>query len=162
MKHKTILSIGVLVLVGLVMADSAHFLKATGTVDSTTGDYIASFKEAGLGTTPISYSLVATPVSFTFQCYNNGNNTPQGAPNNVSFSDESSFVTITPRNGQITGSVTLTPELGGASCQGNGLTLFLVEVNYGTPGGTVTLTDTVNNVSITVPSISLSGLKIRF
>jgi hypothetical protein len=152
--------LGLLLIVGIIKASSAHFLKATGIVDTGTGDYVASFKEAGLGSTPVTYELVATPVSFTFQCFTKSGHQPQGEPNSVSFSTLSSFTTLTPRNGQITGSVSLSPELGGASCQGGGLQLFLTAVNYGIPGGTVTLTDTTNSVSVTLPTISASGLNI--
>ena len=55
----------------------------------------------------------------------------------------SSFTTITPRNGQITGTVSLSPELGDASCHGGGLKLCLLSVSY----QQVTLTDQTNSVS---------------
>lgn len=114
----------------LAFANSAHFIKGpTATLDSS-GDYVVSFKEAGLGNTPITYSLVASNETFTFQCYNPANNTPQGDPNGVSYSDASTFETITPRNGQITGSIMLSPEQGSASCQGKAMKLCLVAVSY--------------------------------
>jgi hypothetical protein len=159
MRRIATITTGLVLTASFIMA-AAHFLKATGTVNTDTGDYTATFKEAGLGSTPVTFELVASPVSFTFQCFTKSGHQPQGDPNSVSFSDLSSFTTITPRNGQITGSVSLSPELGGASCQGGGLQLFLIAVNYGTPGGTVTLTDTTNGVSVTLPSISASGLNV--
>jgi hypothetical protein len=111
-------------------AAEPHFIKGpTASLDAS-GDYVVSFKEAGLGNTPITYSLTAQSESFTFQCYNPANNTPQGAPNGVSFSNVSTFETINPRNGQITGSIMLSPEKGGASCQGAAMKLCLVAVSY--------------------------------
>ena len=133
-----------------------HFVGTpTGTLNAS-GDYVASFKEAGLGDTPITYSLAATTETFTFQCFTKSGNTPQGSPNSVSFSGQTTFVTITPRNGQITGSVLLTPEQDGASCQGGGLRLFLIAVDY----KGVTLTDTTDGVTVSLPSLSASGLQI--
>jgi hypothetical protein len=136
-------------------AQSPHFIKATGSVDAD-GNYVASFKEAGLGNTPITYSLTATTENFTFQCFTKSGNEPQGAPNNVSFSNDASFVTLSPRNGQITGNVSLTPQQDGADCQGGGLRLFLTAVEY----TGVTLCDTTDNVCVSLPSAKLTGLHI--
>lgn len=111
-------------------AASPHFIKGpTATGINNDGDYVVTFKEAGLGNTPITYSLTADE-NFTFQCFNPANNTPQGDPNGVSISDASTFVTIQPRNGQITGSISLTPETDGANCQGKAMKLCLVAVSY--------------------------------
>src|SRR5215469_18619087 len=83
----------------------------TGPTASLVGvDYTVSFKEAGLGNTPITYELTASSANFTFRCFTKSNNTPQGAPNSISVSNESTFITLTPRNGHITGSISLTPE----------------------------------------------------
>ena len=171
MRRFTMLTIGVLALSSLMattLRAGPHFISASGTLNTKTGDYVASFKEAGLGSTAVTYELTANPQCFTFQCFTKSGNTPQGAPNSVSPSTLSAFVTITPRNGQITGSVSLTPEQDGASCQGKGLDLFLIAVFYGvspnncnsTGPDTVTLTDTTNNVTVTLPSLSATGLQI--
>jgi hypothetical protein len=140
-------------------AQNAHFLRFSGSLDSS-GDYVASFKEAGLGNTPVTYSLTATTENFTFQCYTKSGNTPQGAPNSISFSNTTSFVTLTPRNGQITGSVSLAPEQGSADCQGGGLQLFLIAVDY----EGVSLCDTTADPDVckSLPSLSASNLHIRF
>lgn len=112
------------------LAASPHFIKGpTASLDSS-GNYVVSFKEAGLGSTPITYSLTAQNAVFTFQCFNPANNAPQGDPNGVSFSNLATFQTITPRNGQITGSVSLAPEQGTASCQGRAMKLCLTAVSY--------------------------------
>src|SRR5215212_10477644 len=96
-------------------AQSPHFIKGpTAALDTSTGDYCVSFKEAGLGNTPITYTITAQTATFTFQCFTKSNNQPQGAPNSVSFSNVSTSTTLTPRNGQITGSLCLIPEKGDA------------------------------------------------
>lgn len=145
------------VAVGLALASASalagpHFLKADGWVDGD-GNYVASWKEAGLGNQPVTYMLSAASESFTYQCYTRSGNTPQGAPNSQRFSNDSTLATFYPtRNGQISGSMMMTPEKGNASCQGGGLKLCLIAVSY----QTVTLTDTNNNIVATLPTISVS------
>src|SRR5215510_14470370 len=100
---KTLLLLLTLLLPGaLLRAQSPHFVKGpTASIDSATGDYTVSCKEAGLGNTPVTFSLKATTSVFTFQCFTKSGNNPQGAPNSVSFSNDVNFVTLQPRNGQI-------------------------------------------------------------
>jgi hypothetical protein len=158
MKRMLATAATLLLLVSSVLADSPHFIGSPkATLDTTNGDYLVSFKEAGLGNTPVTYDLDSSSATFTFQCFNHGGNNPQGAPNGISFSNLSSQTTITPHNGQITATVTLAPELDGASCQGQGLELFLIGVSW----TGMTLTDTTNNIGpIALPDLSATGLKI--
>jgi hypothetical protein len=112
-------------------AQSPHFIKGpTASFDSTTGDYCVSFKEAGLGNTPITYRLSVGTEQFTFRCFTKSGNKPQGDPNSFSFSNVSTETTITPHNGQITASLCLVPDDAGASCQGNGLVVRLINAIY--------------------------------
>jgi len=154
-------SLLVLVWVGLLLvgvrAQSPHFVKGpTASIDAATGDYTVSFKEAGLGNTPVTFSLTAQTEHFTFQCFTKSHNMPNGAPNGVSFSDESTFVTLQPRNGQITGSISLVPQQDGADCQGNGLLLFLIAAAY----DGVRFCDVTDNLCQDMPSLSVSGVQI--
>jgi hypothetical protein len=103
-------------------------LTATASLDSTTGDYTVSFKDTGLGNTPITYVLTAGTADFTFRCFTQ-QDTPQGGPNTYSNPNLTSSVSLTPHNGNITGSISLTPEMG-APCQNNGLKLCLVAASY--------------------------------
>lgn len=141
--------------VGVALADSPHFIKGP-TSSLSAGDYTVSFKEAGLGNSPVTYTLTAITENFTFQCYTKSGNTPQGSPNSISFSHESISTTLTPRNGQISGSLSLVPEQGTASCQGGGLDLRLIAVDY----EGVTFTDTTNNIPCAMPDMHASGLNI--
>src|SRR5215831_12362932 len=107
-----------------------HFISATGAIDDKTADYVASFKEAGLGNTPITYDLAAD-TSYLFQCFTKSGNKPQGSPNAGGPSSENTQTTITPRNGQITAKividVTFPPT--NVSCQGGGLKLCLTSAS---------------------------------
>jgi hypothetical protein len=125
-----------------------HFLSATGGIDANTGDYTATFKEAGLGNTPITYDLSAT-TQYTFQCFTKSNNNPQGSPNSGGPSNESTQTTLTPRNGQIKGSLTIdvTFPPTSVSCKGGGLKLCLTAASY----TNVSLVDTTDNVAATLP-----------
>jgi hypothetical protein len=143
---------------------SPHFVTGpTASIDTTTGAYSVSFKEAGLGSfASVTYTLsVGTNSVFTFQCFTtdkhgNPNNPvggqPKSGPSNTSVSS-----TLTPRNGQVTGTVTMSPEeavLQLPGCTGNQV-LVLIAVDY----EGVTFTDGVGN-SFNLPSLSASGLLV--
>jgi hypothetical protein len=151
MKHLSILTITMIALSGFmcttVRAQSPHFIKGpTATLDTSTGDYCVSFKEAGLGSAPVTYTLSAgTGTVFTYQCFTKSNNAPQGSPNGVSGSGDTTVTTITPHNGTVSATICLTPEQDGASCQGAGLKLSLIGTDY----DNVTFSDGLgNNVAI--------------
>jgi hypothetical protein len=143
---------------------SPHFVTGpTGSINTTTGAYSVSFKEAGLGSfASVTYTLsVSTDSSFTFQCYTtdkHGNpNNPVGGQPKAGASNTSVSSTLTPRNGQVTGTVTMSPEeavLSLPGCTGNQV-LVLIAVDY----VGVTFTDGVGN-SFTLPNLSASGLLV--
>jgi len=137
----------------------AHFISASDTIDKTTGDLTASFKEAGLGNTPITYDLSAN-THYLFQCFTKSGNKPQGTPNAGGPSSENAQTTIQPHNGQITGSLTLdvTFPPTNVACQGGGLKLCLVSATY----TDVVLTDTNNNVSVNLNDQSTSAPSGQF
>jgi hypothetical protein len=152
MKKLSILICTMIALTGFMATTvraGAHFIKATATLDPNTGQYCVSFKEAGLGSTPVTYELTAGTENFTFQCFTRKGNTPEGDPNGVSISNDSTQATLTPRNGQITASLCLTPDQDGASCQGHGLVLKLTAAEY----INVTFCDITNSVCSAVPDL---------
>jgi len=154
MKQLSILTFTMIALLSFmataVQADSPHFIRGpTASLDSSTGDYCVSFKEAGLGNNPITYTLTAGFETFTFQCFTRGGNQPQGDPNGQSFSNDSISTTITPHNGQITATICLDPQRGTAGCQGGGLVLKLIHVLY----GNVVFCDVTNNICTNMPTI---------
>ena len=123
-----------------------HFVKGpTATLDTNTGEYCVSFKESGLGSGPVTYTITAgTGTTFTYQCFTKSGNNPQGSPNSVSGSGDSTSTTITPHNGTVSSTICLIPEQGGASCQGGGLVLRLIGADYDTVTFTDGLGTTVN------------------
>jgi len=151
MKRLSILTIAMIALSSFVAttvrAQSPHFIKGpTATLDTSTGEYCVSFKEAGLGSTPVTYTLTAgAGTVFTYQCFTKSDNSPSGSPNGVSGSGDTTVTTITPHNGTVSATICLTPEQDGASCQGKGLVLRLIGTDY----DNVTFSDGLgNNVAI--------------
>lgn len=142
-----------------VQAQSPHFVKGpTAALDPTTGDYCVSWKEAGLGNTPVTYQISVADELFTFRCFTRKGNTPQGSPNSFSFSNDSVQTTITPHNGQITASLCIDPQRGDAGCQGGGLVLKLIHVRY----GGVTFCDLTNQICSEQPTIDQNVGPISF
>ena len=149
MQKRTIFAAATIAVAAVAMAENAHFLRWSGSITND-GSFAVSFKEVGLGSGggSITYSLTAGQgTEFKYQCYTKSNNTPQGEPNFVHPSDLTVYATLPiGRNGQITGSIAITPQPE-EDCQGGGLKLCLVQVTYASP---MTLTDTNNGVSVTL------------
>ena len=146
-------------LAGTAMA-AANFHYANGALVTSgpeAGDYTASFKETGLANTPITYDLEAT-VSYTFQCFTKSGNNPQGSPNSGGPSIENTQTTITPHNGQITGSLSIDVVFPptNVACKGGGLKLCLTAADY----SNVSLMDTNNHITAALPNASTSGIEV--
>lgn len=104
----------------------------------------------------MTYDLSAGTENFTFQCFTKNGNSPQVSPNAVTLSNEVTETTLTPHNGQIKASVSLSPQVGDASCQGKGLKLCLTAVDY----EDVIFEDVTNDLSVSMPNIIESNLEI--
>jgi hypothetical protein len=138
-------AVAITAIAGVAYADSPHFVKGpTGGIDATNGDYTATWKEAGLGNNQlITYDLSAENAIFTWRCFNKGSNQPQGDPNTGGTANLTTSGTFpSGKNGQITGSLSLVPQQGTASCQGNGLKLCLLHAEY----DNVTFFEETNNL----------------
>lgn len=131
------------------LAVSPHFINASGTLNSN-GSLTVNFKEAGLGTNQlINYELTADATA-TYVCVNKGGANPS-AQNKTTVSGP---VTATGtfssgKNGNVTASLTVNPPPSDISCP-PGQSLELASVSY----SNVTLTDTTNQVSISVGDFS--------
>jgi hypothetical protein len=116
--------------VPVALADSPHFIKASATINND-GQLVCSFKEAGLGTTlttaNVSCSADATAV---YQCFNNGGNHPKAGNKETVGGPVSNGGAFPVRNGQTTGSITVSPPGPGDFSCPNGQTLFLESVSY--------------------------------
>jgi hypothetical protein len=112
------------------LADSPHFIKASATINSS-GQLVCSFKEAGLGTTLRTANIsCAADATATYQCWNNGGKHPQAGNKETVGGPVSNGEAFPVRNGQTTGSITVSPPgQGDFSCP-NGQTVFLEDVSY--------------------------------
>lgn len=150
--------IGIAVLIAMLMlalsvatafATSPHFV---GTPSATLqgSSLLVKWKEAGLGSTPVSvtYNISAT-ASATYRCYTKSGNHPK-ASNKVGPETITTTPTLTSgKNGEIDGSVLLSPpSADGFSCP-SGQVLFLDSATY----SNVSITDTTNSVG----PVSISG-----
>jgi hypothetical protein len=122
----------VLLLVGsiAVFADSPHFLSGLASLDGS-GNLVAQFKEAGLGTTNTSEHIVLSAnASAEYACINGGGNHPQAANKETVSGPVSASGDFPVRNGQTTGTLTLSPLGPGAFSCPNGQSLVLASITY--------------------------------
>jgi len=113
------------------LADSPHFLFATNSIDTSTGQLNTMFKEVGLGTGTTSVGITITADSTaTYQCYNKAGNKPQGVPKTAGPSGVAGSGNFPVNHGNTTGTLSAGP-LGpsGFSCP-SGQLLFLDAVSY--------------------------------
>lgn len=112
------------------LADSPHFIKASATINNS-GQLVCSFKEAGLGTTLTTANITcAADATAVYQCFNNGGKHPQAGNKETVGGPVSNTDTFPVRNGQTTGSITVSPPGPGDFSCPNGQTLFLQSVSY--------------------------------
>jgi hypothetical protein len=128
------------------LAQNEHFIRASGSLNNN-GSLTVSFKEAGLGTNQlINYTLTADATA-TYVCVNRGGANPSAQNKTTVAGPVSASGTFNSgKNGQVTASLTVNPPPSDISCP-PGQSLELASVSY----TNIVLTDTTNNVSITVP-----------
>jgi len=130
-------------------ADSPHFIKATGTLNSN-GTLTVSFKEAGLGTNQNINYVLSADATATYVCVNKGGANPSAQNKTTVAGPVSATGTFSSgKNGQVTAALTVSPPPSDITCP-SGQSLQLAEVSY----SGVTLTDTTNDVSISVGDFS--------
>jgi hypothetical protein len=131
------------------LADSPHFIKATGTLNAD-GSLTANFKEAGLGTNQnITYVLSGQGTAI-YVCVNKGGANPSASNKTAVAGPVSATGTFSSgKNGQVTASLTVSPPFQDIGCP-PGQSQELASVTY----TGITLTDTTNNVSISLGDFS--------
>jgi hypothetical protein len=127
------------------LADSPHFIKATGTLNAD-GSLTVNFKEAGLGTNQnINYELSGQGTAI-YVCVNKGGGNPSASNKTAVAGPVSATGTFSSgKNGSVTASLTVSPPFQDIGCP-NGQSQQLASVTY----TGMTLTDTTNNVSISI------------
>jgi len=131
------------------LAVNAHFISASGTVNSD-GSLTVKFKEAGLGTNQnIDYALTAQGTA-TWVCVNKGGANPSAQNKTTVNGPVSATGTFNSgKNGNVTASLTVQPPPSDITCP-KGQTLQLASASY----TGVTLADTTNGVSVSLGDFS--------
>lgn len=135
--------------------EGAHFMSASDSVNSS-GALVVVFDEAGLGNGNIAYTLTADATAL-YACINGGGHHPH-ASNKESFEGQvSTGGTFQSRNGRVRASLTSGPlDAPNFQCP-SGQTRVLATVSY----SNVVLTDTTNNVSISLADVSRILVDLR-
>jgi hypothetical protein len=136
-------------------AQSPHFVGTTSCTKSVSTGLTCSGKAAGLANGPTAAFLTASSVTANYVCTNKGGNVAPGQPvvtQNVTGPTQN----ITPRNGQITFSVTIpppTPPSAATECPNGNWTVVLTSLTYNDvvlhiqqPPGTDVLTDSLGTI----------------
>lgn len=131
------------------LAVSPHFIRATGTLNAN-GSLTVDFKEAGLGTNQNINYLLTADATATYVCVNKGGANPSAQNKTTVAGPVSATGTFNSgKNGQVTASLTVNPPPSDISCP-PGQRLELASVSY----TNITLTDTTNGVTISVPDVN--------
>jgi hypothetical protein len=138
--------------VPVALGQNEHFIRASATLNND-GTLTVSFKEAGLGTNQnITYVLSANATA-TYVCVNRGGSNPSAQNKTTVSGPVSSTGTFNSgKNGSVTASLTVSPPPSDISCP-SGQSLQLAQVTY----TDVMLTDTTNNVAISIGGTFSSG-----
>jgi hypothetical protein len=97
----------------------AHFMSATGSVDST-GALVVSFDESGLGNENIDYTLTSDGTA-TYACINGAGSHPKAANKETFNGNVSGGGTFQVKNGRVRASLSAGPlDAGGFTCPGGG------------------------------------------
>jgi len=134
----------------------AHFFSASGSV-ADNGALQVSWDEAGVGNAEVFYTL-STDASATYACINGGGNHPKAAnKQSVNGPLTSPSIGEQPQNGRVTvtNAISLGP-LGSTLTCPSGQTFVLACVSY----SNITLTDTTNNVTASIPNVSRTFVPI--
>ena len=150
---KSVVVAAVAFFVAVVMASPASAVAAKfHSVDSSVsgaGALVVSFDERGLGNGNIDYTLSAD-ASAVYACINGGGKHPQAANKETVNGDVSAAGSFESRNGRVQASLSAGPiSAGDFTCPG-GQRLVLASVSY----WNITLTDTTNGTSVSVPDTS--------
>ena len=130
-------------------AQNEHFVRASGSLNND-GSLTVSFKEAGLGTNQLINYTLSGNATATYVCVNRGGANPSASNKTAVAGPVSASGTFNSgKNGQVTASLTVNPPFQDIGCP-NGQTQQLASVTY----TGITLTDTTNNVSVSLGDFS--------
>lgn len=136
----------------------AHFFHDTTDSIADNSALSIHIDEAGVGQQQVNYTLDVVTASATYACINGGGKHPSAANKQTFSSSVASGFAETPQNGRVDVTTTIngTPlSADGFSCP-SGQTMVLASVSY----SGITLTDTTNGVSTTLPDVSRTFFNI--
>ena len=136
--------------------EGAHFKSASASV-ANNGALVVSWDEAGVGNATVDYSMTAQGTA-TYGCINGGGNHPKASNKetvNGPVAANGSFPAT--KNGRVTGSLSAGPPSAGSFSCPSGQTFALISVSY----SGITLTDTTNNVTANIGSVSRTFLNVK-
>jgi len=138
----TVALVAMLTFAAGALADSPRFKSATATGPDAAGNLLVSFRETGLGNTPnpVNYTASAD-ANALYACQNNGGNFPSDPKKQQTSARVEADATFLSENGNVTGSVTLSPPPSTLNCPG-GQHAVLASITY----TNVQICDTDHNV----------------
>jgi hypothetical protein len=142
--------LGVLVAIApTAFAGNAHFIKSATSASLSGSSLVCTFKEAGLQSGSTETVTCSATATTTYECVNNGGKNPSASNKTTRQTAASGSGEFTAdRNGNISGSVTISPPSAadlGFSCP-SGQTVTFVSVSY----TGVTLTDEDSGAAIAI------------
>jgi hypothetical protein len=153
---KKVFALLVAVLAGLLFftspaqAGNPHFIKNATNATLSGSNLVVSFKEAGLPSGSVQTVIASATATTTYECVNKGGKNPSASNKTTTVTEVSDSDTFrADRNGNIVGSLTLTPPTAadlGFSCP-PGQTVTFVGVEY----SNVTITDTTSGATTSFP-----------
>lgn len=145
-------AVAVAVLAPVALAVSPHFINASANLSGTS--LVVSFKEAGLGSNQNIDYLASATASATYVCVNRGGGNPSAGNKTTVTAPVSQTGTFNSgKNGNVTGSLTISaPGPGSFSCP-SGQSLQLASVTY----SGVSITDTTNNITESISGTFSTG-----
>lgn len=125
---------------------SAHFIKSASGASLSGSKLSCFFKEAGLSAGSTESVTCDATAATTYECVNGGGKNPSASNKTTTVSDVSQSGSFTAgQNGNLEGSVTLSPPTATLSCPGGQTTTF-VGVTY----SKVSITDNTSGASLAV------------
>lgn len=141
-------AVGLVMLAGIPASagGNPHFIKNATTASLSGANLTANFKEAGLASGSVETITLSATATTTYECVNNGGHNPSASNKTTTSTQVSQSGSFTAdKNGNVTGSLTLSPPSAsdlGFSCP-PGQTVTFVSVTY----SNVTLTDSTSGAS---------------
>lgn len=135
-----------------------HFIKNATSASLSGSSLVVSFKETGLPSGAIEYVTASADFSGTYQCINKAGHNPSDIKKTVTDVPVYSSGTFTAdKNGNITGSLTLTPAAANTSLDcPSGQTATLTAWSY----TNVAITDETSGATLAIPGTYSGGSRV--